>query len=568
MRVNVQGQGYVTLNQNHFVGGGGQGSVYAVGDTAYKIANLPSGALPEGKIRELQVLPIPLFARPENIILDANGKAIGYTSRYIRDAYVLCQLFTRTFRDRAGFTHAHAFKLVEKMRDGFVAAHRAGVLLVDPNEMNFLVSRDFESLFFIDTDGYQTKSYPATAIMESIRDRHMAHRNAFNEGTDWFSFAVTSFQLLTGIHPYKGKHPTLKGFDERMKANVSVFNKAVSMPATAYPMSVIPSDWRNWFEAVFERGERTPPPSGATVQVHVTPHLSKSGTTVLVAEEIARVGHNVHDLWVVGGHIVASTADGVWVDGRRVSDTTVVAGVIHSTNAPPILACPVSGGIDLLDTGTKARLTTLGLNAQQIMSYAGTAYAKVHDTVVEIVVHRAGTNAVAATRKASSVLPNATHMFQGGVLQNMLGSMFASLFPESGRTYQVRLPELDQYRILDAHYSAGIRGGVLMVLGKARNGCTDRLVFRFGEDFTKHDCRVVYDVDNGGLNFAVTDAGVCVCVVDGVDGPEIELTSVTLGSTTAKTVCDPWLTDGVRLFKRGSEILAVKGDGVYTVRMS
>ena len=32
----------------------------------------------------------------------------------------------------------------------------------------------------------------------------------------WFAFAVVTFQLFTGIHPYKGKHPSVLDLDARM----------------------------------------------------------------------------------------------------------------------------------------------------------------------------------------------------------------------------------------------------------------------------------------------------------------------------------------------------------------
>lgn len=560
MRVIVQGQGALNLDQNHFIGAGGQGSVYAIGDTAYKVANHGGSALPEGKIRELQVLPTPLFARPEHLIQDAKGVTLGYTSRFIRNAYVLCQLFTRAFRDRVGLTHDKVLHLVAKMHSGFVIAHQHQILLVDPNEMNFLVDRNLEDLFFIDTDGYQTKSYPATAIMESIRDRHMAHPHAFTEGTDWFSFAVTSFQLFTGIHPYKGKHPTIKGFDDRMTANVSVFNKAVSVPSTAYPVTVIPGNWRKWYEAVFDHGERTAPPAGFSDHVPVQVVVAKTvRATSLVVEELMHTGHTIRDLWVVGDTIVVSTTDGVWANGRRVSDVTTLAGVTSGTGSQPTLVYTTPDGVELFDLESKTR-KPVAIDAQRVTSYAGSVYAKVNSTIVGIDCRN-----VVTLRTAANVVPNATHLFRGVALQNMLGSMFASIFPEPGKAYQIRLPELDAYRILDAQYDAGVRGGVLVVLGASRDNRVDRITFRFDADFKTHDCRVTPDTDGVGVNFAVTDAGVCVCLVN---SGELELTSVNLGSTSARVVKDPWLEGGVRLFKRGAQLLASKNGNIYGLKLA
>lgn len=566
MKLTIQGQGDVNLTQQDFVAQGGQGSVYAVGDTAFKVYHDVSGMMPEGKIQELAALPVPPFSRPEHMLLDAKGRKVGYTTRFVRDAYVLCQLFPRSFRDREGLTHDKAFHLVEKMREGVDQAHKVKILLIDPNEMNFLVDPKFATVTFIDTDSYQTRSYPATAIMESIRDRHMPHPMAFNEGTDWFSFAVTSFQLLVGIHPYKGKHPTLKGFEDRMAANVSVFNKEVSVPAVAYPLDVIPKAWRGWYEAVLEKGDRSAPPGGAVVVAIIQPTIKALvGSGNLVLDEIGQYGSNVTGVWATGTRLVVATDTGLWVDGRRVSDWTDTSSVGFSTKmAAPIAVRHPSDVPEMFDGASKTPVA-FGLNAQRIVGYDGRIYLKVNDKIMEVVLNDVGNKVIASTRLAATVLPNASLLFQGGVVQNMLGSMFISLFPQAGQTYQVRIPDLDHYRIIDAKYDAGAKGGVLMVIARTKKGTYDRLVFRFDTTFQTYDMRKVEDIGtSAGLNFVVTDAGVCICLDE---DDKLELTSANKGSTQMKTIEDKVLGGDLRLFKRGSQVLMARGDKVFTMKM-
>ena len=208
-----------------------------------------------GKIQELGALSEPDIIRPQNILFDDSGTPVGYTMRALPDAIALCQTFTKAYRERNHMTPDHMLKLVQKLQAGVKHVHAHGVLIVDLNEMNFLVDTTYESIYFIDVDSYQTAHYPATAIMESIRDRH---HSTFSQGTDWFSFGIVSFQMLVGIHPYKGKHTTLQTLDERMLANVSVLNKEVRVPGVCQPFSVIPQVYRDWYTAVFERGERVP----------------------------------------------------------------------------------------------------------------------------------------------------------------------------------------------------------------------------------------------------------------------------------------------------------------------
>jgi hypothetical protein len=148
-------------------------------------------------------------------------------------------------------------KLVKKFQDGIQCVHSKDILIVDVNEYNFIVNSSFDEIFFIDCDSYQTPSFPATAIMESIRDRHS---KTFSKETDWYSWGILVFQMQIGIHPYKAKHPKYKTLDEKMIHNISVFNKDVSVPAVCYPLTVIPENYRNWYKAIFEDGKRIAPP--------------------------------------------------------------------------------------------------------------------------------------------------------------------------------------------------------------------------------------------------------------------------------------------------------------------
>lgn len=564
MKVIIKGKGEVELSQQDFVAEGGQGKVYAKNDTAFKIYHDPAHMIPEGKIKELFPLPTPLFNRPHDLLIDKKGQVVGYTTPFIKDAYVLCQLFPRSFRNREGLTHQHTFALAEKMRDGIGQAHKANILLVDGNEMNVLVNSDFSNLTFIDTDSYQTRSYPAVAIMESIRDRHMKNPRAFDEGTDWFSFACVSFQLLTGIHPYKGKHPALKGFDARMKANVSVLNKDVKVPGSTYDFGVIPPDWRSWYEAVLERGERVPPPGGVIMVGIVTPVVKTiTGATNLILDEIHSYPGEITGIWASGSKLVVATTKGLWYDNRQVSSWQNTIAVGFS----PLMGTPVavshSGGALVLEDIQTRSPVPFGMKAQRVTCFDGRVYIKNHDKVVEVTLNDVG-KVVASTRVVASVLPNASMLFPGGVVQDMLGSTFVSLFPKSGQTYQIRIPELDGYRVLEAKYDAGAQGGVLMVIGVTAKGQYDRLVFRFDSRFHVYDVRLVEDVGQAGLNFAVTDAGVCVVLNE---DDKIELSSTRIGSSTVKNVTDNVLGGDMRLFKRGAEILVAKGQRIYTMRM-
>jgi len=249
----------LSLNKSDFVAQGGEASIYARDGVAFKIYHEPQSTIGSDKIVELQGIVSSVVIGPRAQIRDECGTVVGYSMRHIVDCYTLCQLFPKAFRDRRSLSQETSHALVLQIRQGIEDVHRAGVLLVDGNEMNVLVRSDFGQVFFVDVDSYQTRQYPATAIMQSISDPLVRDR-CFTQGSDWFSFAVLAFQLLIGIHPYKGKHSSIKGLENRMNAGISVFDRGVRLPKAIGDIESIPANYLQWFREVFEGGMRTIPP--------------------------------------------------------------------------------------------------------------------------------------------------------------------------------------------------------------------------------------------------------------------------------------------------------------------
>ncbi|MFT5683915.1 MAG: DNA-binding helix-hairpin-helix protein with protein kinase domain, partial [Myxococcota bacterium] len=258
MKLTVEGVGPVTLTRADFAGAGGQASVYARGDTAYKVYTDPTHAIPASRIQALSSLSDPRILRPQRLLL-RRTTPVGYTMRYLPDATPLCAAFPRAYRDRHGITRDNVVACMADLAGLIEQVHAAGALIVDLNPMNILLD-DAGAPHLIDVDSWQLPGFPATAIQDAIRDRH-APPGVFSEGTDWFSFAVVCFQALIGIHPFKGRHASVKGIDDRMKAGISALSGAVRLPGVCYPLDHLPPSWRAWMTDVFHHHVRTPPPA-------------------------------------------------------------------------------------------------------------------------------------------------------------------------------------------------------------------------------------------------------------------------------------------------------------------
>jgi len=544
MNVYVQGK-KVRLTQAEFRAQGGQGAVYVKDGTAYKVYADPVHMIPPAKIAALSALALPDIIKPQDVLTDAQRAPVGYTMPGVAGGFVLCQTFPRTFRDREGLTPDLTLGLVRRLQQGVAHVHSRHILIVDLNEMNFLVDPAFRRVFFLDVDSYQTPHFPATALMESVRDRHAG---AWNEGTDWFSFAVVSFQMFVGIHPYKGKHPTLKTLDERMAHNVSVLHPDVSVPAACLPFDVIPRAWRDWYHAVLDCGQRCPPPRDLVAAVTLFPKAQRTAGSGLF--------HIEHRLDCEGAIVsytanVIVTTEAVYVNGRRLADAA--PGTKIGLSAPgglPIAATLERGRVCLFDL-TRGVPVPCDIAAEQLTAAEGRLYVKHGAALVEIGFLELPARLLPQLKTVGAVLENATQLFEGVALQSLLGAWYASLLAGRGLCHQVRLAELDGAQVLDAR----LLGGVLMVAA-ARAGRYEKLVFRFDADYGAYDVRVIPDVAGAGLNFVVLGSGVCLHLTD---RDELEVFPARRGAAGLKVIADAALGGDCLLLHDGPQAMLARG---------
>ena len=551
-----------TLTARDFKASGGQGAVYVRGNTAYKLYGhvdgsgfvfAPQTMIAPGKISELSVLTHPDIIKPETILTGKGGTPVGYTMRALPDAVPLCQTFPQAYKNRNHLTPDKMLHLVQKLQSGVRHVHEKNLLIVDLNEMNFLVDTAFDHVFFIDVDSYQTPHFAATALMESVRDRHSA---TFSTGTDWFSFAIVSFQMLVGIHPYKGKHDLLPTLDARMQNNISVFHSDVRVPAACAPLSVLPLAWRTWYKAVFESGIRDAPPTGLfPVIVVAQPAPPRAGAGHFRISEIAAFDGPV--VSVVGKTTL--TTKGVYVAARRVADAPPgsVLGVTPQQNAPILARLDASQKIILTDVLRGVEIP-FAASATALQTANGRIYAKQDTQLLEIEWIEMPTKILASVRVACSLLPHAAQLFEGVVFQNLLGAMYAGLLPKSEQMVETRTKELDNYRITQAKFESG----VLVAIGE-KNGIYDRFVFRFAANYQTYDVRITPDIPLPDVNFTVLDTGVAVLMND----EALELFAKTPGSAKVSVVSDPAVSGDCRLFCRNAQTLIAQNSRLLEITM-
>ena len=547
----------ISLTKSNFLASGGQGDVYVKNDNAYKIYHNQSSMIPQGKLVELSAINNDYVIRPTHYLIDDKLNTVGYSMKYIPDTISLCQVFTKAFRNRNSITNDIIQNLIKNLHKIVQDVHSANILIVDLNEMNFLVSSTFDNIFAIDTDSYQTKSYPATAIMDSIRDRHCKN-NKFSEESDWFSYGIISFQMFTGIHPYKGKHPTVKTIDERMLQNVSVFNTDVGVPKACYSFDVIPEAYKQWYKAIFDDGKRIAPPDDFDrVQLVISVDVV-SGSNNISIELVDEYEGTILDIDPNWGLKV--------ITDKYFYKTKYIKTRIHSD----VKSFFTPLGVSLLARldGEKLKIFNIdddkevpcSISGQSLMQYGGVLYVKSSDKVLRIDTVELNKNILVSSKVCASVLENSSKFFDGILFQNILGTLYASIFPDSKAHYQIHMKELDRYRVVDAKY----RSNVLMVNTVNNNGAYDRWVFRFSSDFKSYDLRKIEGITPVGINFTVLDNGVCICVNE---DDNLEVFSSKKDSSALKIIQDKTITSDMKLFSSGAKLMFSKENKLYSAKM-
>ncbi len=569
MKYIIQGKGPIVVSKDDFVTEGGEGKIFITGSTVLKVFSDLSKVTPQAKLKELSILDHPCIIRPKDVLLDERNKYVGFTMDVIPNNVPLCKLFATSFRTRNGVTPESINKLVEKMQEVIVFIHDRKCLIVDGNEMNYLADdKTFTVPYFIDVNSYQTPSFPATVIMPSIRDWKS---KIFNTLTDWFSFAIVSFQLFVGIHPFKGSHPDFNQPDliERIKArvlaNISVLNPRVSIPPSTRDFSYIPAELMSWYIKIFENGERIPPPQvSGLLNVKPAQVTIVQSTNNFIIQLVKEYPNEIvrNKFW--NGIGCVNTTKELYINkvNYPLKTTRGVDTIFSPKMMIPILSKIEDDSLKIYIVPTDEVIET-GIEATDKLVVENTLYARNKGNILEIIINEIGKKIVPSVKATWNIMPKSSIIFNGVIYQNVLGKSFLVIpKPEEGKNsscFTIATPELDGYRILDAKHEHR----VCMVTG-VKGANYDKFVFRFSEDFTSYDCRTIPSHSSASINFTVLDNGVCVSIND---DSNLEVFANNLKTNKITEIKDPDINSNMILSHDGVKVMFFQANKLYSLSM-
>ena len=567
-KVLLEGRGEVALRENDHLATGGEGSVFRLGDLVVKIYADTGRMKAEGlteKVRLLARVKHPYIVAPHGVVSTPSGEPVGLYYPFAQGE-PLPRLFTNDYRAQVGFTDAHATTLVERMREAQQFVHGANAVVVDGNELNYLAHLQKQKSpepRMIDVDSWAIGRWGAKVIMPSIRDWHT---KGFTPLSDWFSWGIVTFQLFTGIHPYKGR---LQGFEfgdleGRMKANASVFSPKIALARAVRDFGCIPPALREWYRAEFHDGARSVPPdqfhaagiahAARTVRAVAVPH---SG--VLVYEKLFAHTDAIARVFPCG---VVATAKGDLVEiasGRSLGQADPTSVEVTRVEYGFLVADWHQGPRLAFVDATSYQRSDLSfqVTASRFMRHENRLFVVTDRGLTEVVVKHFG-KVVAGLGNTWGALPYGTRWYDGVGVQDTLGAFYLVLPAGDMGCVHVRTPELDGLTPLAA--KAGER--FVAVVALDHMGVYHKFEFAFDKTYTNYSLWRG-ETDVAELNMSVMPRGVCATITE--DG---EMVVFEPSTGVVKKVKDPHITTDMRLYRIDDRVVFARGAEVWSVRMS
>ena len=552
----VENMGKISISDQNYLAQGGEAMVYVKNKTAFKIYHNKLKMPSLKKLQLLKNINDPNILVPENIVRNENNETIGFSMHYIKKTYPLCKLFNGSFKTKNKISNNNIIELTKKIQHLIAHVHKNKFLIVDLNELNILISSDFKDPYFIDTDSWQCDGYPATAIMESIRDP-LIKNNEWTEFSDWFSFAVLSFYTYMNIHPFRGRHPDYapNQWRERMDKGISVFDKDVKLPRVCNDFTVIPSSHMEWFKDIFVKGNRAEPPTLDHITVVQIPEsfntISVSGD--FEVERQTLYGEDILSIFNFMGINYAVGINNLYKENARLPNDISESRVelASSSDMTPIIAKFKDGEVVFENINTHV----IGkISADNMMARNGCVYTIFNGKLTENSFEKLGNKTIHKARISSNVLDNATKVFDGIIFQDLLGKCFVNLPFERGKCIFQPIKDLDGYKILEAVSSGNVCG----VMAE-KKGIYSRFVISFNDKFTSYTIRSVKDIPYGNINLTTLPNGICIMATDN----EAEI----FKGNQLNVVSNPPFDASMRLFNVSGGVHFINKNEIYSAKM-
>jgi len=502
MSINIVVDGKeIKLDKQDYIQEGGEGIIYAKGGIVYKIYHNLQDVLPVKKYNELSVLNKDNILIPRKFIQDKKNNPIGFTMRQVSNTVPLARVFTTGYRDRNNITPDKSISLVQNMAETIQYIHEKNILIIDGNEFNYLIDgKDFIIPYFIDVNSYQTPSFKATVIMPSIRDWL---NSSFTKESDWFSFAIIATQIFIGIHPFKGSH---KDFDRtdlkgRMTKYKSIFNKEVNLPPITRDFGLIPTEYRDWFISLFEKGKRSPAPTIKTKLIQKAQTIIVTGKDKFSIDNIFSTTDIITGCDFILGNKIIYTSKNIYLNKNKYLLPSSTAGIIYCDNIPYLI--DIENGKLKVDSLQSNKIIDCNILAEKKLIINNRLYIIAGGKFSEINIKTFNNKLFISFKTAWDILANSINILRNIISSDILGTCYLYIPYQENYCSIIPIPELNKHKIIDAKYENRV-----CVLITFFDSVYNRVTIKFNESMNAYSLQRENDIILTSVNFICLPNGV------------------------------------------------------------
>jgi hypothetical protein len=166
-------------------------------------------------------------------------------------------------------------------------------------------------------------------------------------------------------------------------------------------------------------------------------------------------------------------------------------------------------------------------------------------------------------KNAWTIEQSSSQVLGGVIYQSVMGSSYLviPITSQSEKSSLVKkaVPELDDYRIIDAKYM----NHVCVIIGH-KDGVYNRITIIFDLKHDKYKVHIVEDIDYEPINMTVLDNGVCVTITS---DNAVEIFMNTPTKDDVKRIEDPDIDSTMQLCKDGTQLRFFKGNKLFSIKM-
>lgn len=561
MNVYVNNKKY-TLDKQKSISGG-EGTVYLLNDTAFKIYHEQSKMIPLGKFKELNAIQADNVIKPEELIYDERKNVIGYTMKAIYNTVSLSRIVTTDYQNSHNISHKDLIKIILNIKDTIANIHKDNCLVVDINDSNILVDHKL-NVYFIDVDSYKTQNYPATALQDYAKDFTVKDYK-FSELSDWFSFGLLATKIWLGIHPFMGRWSKYKKREKqntleyRSLNNISIFNDDVVYPKTVRSFTMIPKNYYSWFVDIFEKGERKTPPNDlgeffSSVDELILDEQNNINFKKLLTNKlpIIRVLQGFRNEVILSNNAIIFQNN---ITKLKENYTSIV---FNSKDEPLIFKINDKNQVESYNVVKQELNVYDQVLSDKIYAFNNQLYAVNYDNFMSLELINFGKETL-TIKSSFSIMPYSSQVFDSCIYQNTMGKAFMYLIHDKDTTPLIKFKELDGKKIVNAKYKNNI-----LVVNYKNNFNYTNIIFKVNQFFDKY--KVIYHEENdvSNINFTVNDKGVA-CYIP--EDEKMFLFFNQFNNQAIRKIKDGNINLNMKLYSSHSNINVYINNEIYNITM-